>query len=270
MNDSLLDEADHNYWRANGAFFGTSRIGGAAESGRLVLQNCGAPSIEFNVAHLKTPDDDLDAAITAARAYFEPLGLDYSIEVRSDRAHVCTPALRAAGFERANEVPSMIWPEDRVEASRRDTPREFTGLEIATVESDEELRSFQETSFEGFGLPAAAGSMFLTRQLQRRPDVWLYLGRIDGRPACTSALVQTGRMAGVYWVATLESFRGRGLGEIMTRHAALGGHELGNRVACLQASEMGRPVYERMGFETVAHYVRFRSKPEEASGEKHD
>jgi len=57
---------------------------------------------------------------------------------------------------------------------------------------------------------------------------------------------------GVYAVATTPSARGRGYGEALT-WAAVASEP--NLPATLQASEMGRPIYERMGFRTMASFT---------------
>jgi GNAT superfamily N-acetyltransferase len=93
--------------------------------------------------------------------------------------------------------------------------------------------------------------------LIRHPRWRSYVGYADGQPVATSALLITGDVAGVYWVATAEAFRGRGYGEAMTWHVVREGAAAGCRVAALQASDMGRPVYERMGFRYVAGYRTF-------------
>ena len=51
--------------------------------------------------------------------------------------------------------------------------------------------------------------------------------------------------------------RRRGIGEAITWHAVHVGAERGALIACLQASEMGAPVYERMGFRVTAQYLTF-------------
>ncbi|MCG8591293.1 MAG: GNAT family N-acetyltransferase, partial [Proteobacteria bacterium] len=147
-------------------------------------------------------------------------------------------------------------------ADRRDELAKFrsaaAGLEIETVTDLGGLVPYRETAFEGFGIPVAAAKLFLTESLLALPGVICLLGRIDGAPACTSMLIQTGTVAGIYWVATHERFRGRGLGAAMTAAAAEAGLPYGAELASLQASRMGRPVYQRMGFETVGTYVDFR------------
>ena len=79
---------------------------------------------------------------------------------------------------------------------------------------------------------------------------------VDGEVASTAALIVSGDVAGIYNVATPERFRRRGLGEATTRAAASEGERRGCRIATLQASAIGYPIYERKGFRTA---VRWRS-----------
>jgi len=48
--------------------------------------------------------------------------------------------------------------------------------------------------------------------------------------------------------------RGRGLAELCTRAVGNAGLDLGARIAALQASPMGEPVYRRMGYVEVTRY----------------
>ena len=82
-----------------------------------------------------------------------------------------------------------------------------------------------------------------------------FLLRVDGEPVASSALLPgppASRLAGIFSVATLEPARGRGFGTIVTQAAMAAARTTGTRVVVLQASDMGRRVYERLGFDTVA------------------
>ena len=71
-------------------------------------------------------------------------------------------------------------------------------------------------------------------------------------------LIATGRIAGIYWVATLEAHRRKGYAEALTWAALAAGRSRGCTIGSLQASVLGRPVYVRMGFEQTAEYVHFQ------------
>jgi GNAT superfamily N-acetyltransferase len=222
------------------------------ESHDLFITNCGIPETEFNRAFLKRPDAPLDAALERAENYFRGVGLPYAITVRSDcESESCIEALRKAGWERGRETPAMVL------APIRDAARATPDLEIREVATDADLAHFQETAFAGFGFPAQAGRIFITDQFLHHPGATLYLGLVDGEPACTSSLVVTAGIAGIYWVATLEAHRNRGFGEAITWAAVRGGIERGCHMASLQASTAGEPIYARMGFATPVRYVKF-------------
>jgi ribosomal protein S18 acetylase RimI-like enzyme len=68
--------------------------------------------------------------------------------------------------------------------------------------------------------------------------------------ACAMTLVSH-RVAGVFYVATVQHARRRGLGDALTRIAARTGFEMGADAAWLGASEMGARLYRRIGFEPL-------------------
>ena len=52
----------------------------------------------------------------------------------------------------------------------------------------------------------------------------------------------------MWWVATAPEARGRGLASGLMRRALADGRERGNDISTLQATKMGRPVYEGLGY----------------------
>ena len=90
------------------------------------------------------------------------------------------------------------------------------------------------------------------------PDVQLFTTSLEGRPVGTSLALRTGDVSGVYAVGTLPEVRRRGVGTAATWAAVAGGRAWGCDTIVLQASEMGFPIYEAMGFDTVVRYALFR------------
>jgi GNAT superfamily N-acetyltransferase len=69
------------------------------------------------------------------------------------------------------------------------------------------------------------------------------------------------------WMATLPEYRGRGLAEALLRHMdAFMRRRYGVKETVLHATEMGRPVYERMGFRAVDEFAAYLCVPEMETG----
>jgi hypothetical protein len=248
MDRGTLTALDCNFLDANRIFMGVSKTGEYLERRDVAIACCGLPVQTLNWGFLKPPYEDLAASAGAVRSYFSERKLPYQLTFR-DVERAPARALEGAGWRRrADPAPGMALP---MPAS---TPPAPPGLAIEEVRSPEALVPFRETAFRGFGYPPAAAHIFLNERLLGLPGVRLYAGRVGGEVVATSALIVTGDVGGIYWVATLEDQRGHGYGEALTWAAVAGGSEAGCRVASLQASQLGRPVYARMGFAHVLDY----------------
>jgi GNAT superfamily N-acetyltransferase len=76
----------------------------------------------------------------------------------------------------------------------------------------------------------------------------LYLARLDGQPVACVATVDVHSDCGVYMVATAPPAQRRGLALALMRQALLDARERGATTSSLQATQRGRPLYERLGF----------------------
>jgi GNAT superfamily N-acetyltransferase len=76
----------------------------------------------------------------------------------------------------------------------------------------------------------------------------LYQARVEGEPAAVLATLDVAGDCGIYFVATRKEARGRGLARRLLHLALVEAREHGCRTSTLQASRMGYPVYERLGY----------------------
>jgi ribosomal protein S18 acetylase RimI-like enzyme len=93
--------------------------------------------------------------------------------------------------------------------------------------------------------------------LLTRPECAIYVCYARGDPVVSGLGWRTGRTIGVYSIATVASARRRGFGAAMTARVMADGMAAGCDVAGLQASEMGRPIYEKLRFRTVVSYTAY-------------
>jgi GNAT superfamily N-acetyltransferase len=155
------------------------------------------------------------------------------------------------GFVHAGTVPGMAVDLARLD-SQLPLPR---GLTIQVVKDSATLDVWAEIAAVGTGFtpPVAAMMRTLEQDVGLRPANALrrYVGYLDGTAVAVSGLVQHSGVAGIFAVATLPEARGQGIGAAMTRIPLRHALDNGYKVGTLQASEMGYPVYRRLGFETV-------------------
>jgi GNAT superfamily N-acetyltransferase len=79
----------------------------------------------------------------------------------------------------------------------------------------------------------------------------LYQARVDGEPACVLGTYDDGDDCGIYFVATLEEHRGKGLARRLLHRALAEARERGLATSNLQSTKKGYPVYERLGYDPV-------------------
>jgi ribosomal protein S18 acetylase RimI-like enzyme len=145
-----------------------------------------------------------------------------------------------------------------------DPPRP-PALSVRRVEDEHDHQAWLRVMEIGFDLPGAHTQTIdrTIRALGVEADVpWVrFVGAAEGTAVASSGLMLFGGLAGVYNVATVPEARRRGFGAAMTREAIRYGREAGYRVAALGASDMGRGVYERMGFRDVCVVSQYASEP---------
>jgi ribosomal protein S18 acetylase RimI-like enzyme len=87
------------------------------------------------------------------------------------------------------------------------------------------------------------------------PHIAAFVAYSGAEPVACAMTLVSHRVAGIFYVATLEHARRRGLGDALTRMAARAGFEMGADAAWLGASEMGASLYQRIGFEELGSAV---------------
>jgi GNAT superfamily N-acetyltransferase len=151
---------------------------------------------------------------------------------------------------------AAVQPGVRLRSTRPRRPGEGDA-EILTATDPAQLGDFAVVASEAFGAPLeAASTLSPASTLDDERCSW-FLGYLDDEPAACGQLFRTADVAGVYSIGVRERFRRRGLGAAITAAVLAAGRDSGCSIGVLQASPMGAPVYDRMGFETVTQYHRF-------------
>jgi hypothetical protein len=172
------------------------------------------------------------------------------------------PTLTMAGLvaaDAAATIPGMVaFPIDRDAIAEAIAPSRIPGFEIHRVTDTVGLDHHREVVTEGFGTPPSVALGTTCAELLDRPGCVVYVGYAGGAPVASGLGWRTGRVVGVYAIATIPAARHRGYGAAMTARIVTDGLASGCDTAALQASELGRPIYERLGFLVDVRYVAYQ------------
>jgi hypothetical protein len=204
-----------------------------------------SPHLLFNTGVLLRP---LDAAgtekvVAEITGFFAGGGGPYSL--------FCPFPIALPGLEIFGHPPLML------RAAGGEAPPVPPELEVTAATTREELEDYERVLVDGFPLeelkPWRPGSVFHPANLHV-PDTQFFVGRVDGQPVtCATSIVGCG-VNHVEFVATLPEGRGKGYGAAVTWAATLARPDLH---ALLVASDMGRPIYERMGYVPIGRWTLF-------------
>jgi GNAT superfamily N-acetyltransferase len=232
------------------------------EGGGLLRWFTGIPDSMFNGVLARRPaQSDESATIQAAVDYFSarPVGEMSWWLASQPGLEGWGDQLLAHGFHYTSGPPGMS-----LDLAHLPAPALPEGLRIERVSTPEQLQVWVNIFLAGYGVPAEAAPGFfrLLDDLGYDQPARNYLGYIEDRPATTSSVYFGAGVAGIYCVATLPEFRRRGLGAAMTISPLHEARELGYQTAILQSSQMGYPVYQRIGFRTTCQVDYYALKLE--------
>lgn len=221
------------------------------------------PSAPFNVAARFGADRcDPQELIDRALAFFTPLKRGFSIQPRGHLDRDLVDACERAGFPcMSNRAPGMVLIE-RLE------PKQLADGVVCRVIDPSSALDFVKVAaaaYEPIGLPSA-----VTHKIFSQPARWLtpqWHVRViyeQAEPVAGAMQLFSHGIAGVYWVGTMPSARGKGYADAIMREISNHAFDQGARAVVLQASKMGEPIYARMGYREITTYPWFIVLPQSA------
>ncbi|HYO83391.1 MAG TPA: GNAT family N-acetyltransferase [Bryobacteraceae bacterium] len=159
------------------------------------------------------------------------------------RKHGMAPAMQLT-YMTAGRLRAPVHPEPHADY------RLVNSLELAGVACD--------LNCAAYGMPVEWGRSGLAS-----PRMWTEEGvgiiaYVDNVPVSTASVVPTNGCLNVVCVATAQEYRGRGHAEATMRRALdLAARELRLPKTVLHASDMGLPIYERMGYQPATALTVF-------------
>lgn len=229
----------------------------------------GLPLQAFNGAVGATfSESTADARIEAVLDYYRELKLDMSWWVGPTSPAWLGDRLVAHGLALDGIAPALAVSLDGWLA-----PPRPDGLSVEVVADAAAFHDAMDVMFEGFEMPPEVQPLFEERFRGYSVGPGLtqrtYVARLEGRPVATSLGSVLDGIVAIYNVATVPAARRRGAGAAVTAAAMADAQVDGARWAILETSEMGRSVYERLGFRRVAEVAIYAGNFSGAPGEPH-
>ena len=135
-----------------------------------------------------------------------------------------------------------------------------SGLNVKVPEDERELGALMDINGIAYGMPLDDARGLVSQQAFWNGHVPV-LGVSDGKPASCAAVLMVDGLRYVAMVATDPACQRRGFGEATMRYALeVAGDRYGDVPSVLHATEAGRPIYERMGYQRIASHMVFMEK----------
>lgn len=244
----LVDLEHENFVACYRALAEAAPAGAVREEGGAFAFVTGLPLPMFNGCIVTGQDQA--AGLEGALAWLTEQGVPYSLWIGGRvAADVHALAAEQGLAPEPQPLPGMVLnpvPE---------SPALPPGLMIERVDAGR-ANDFARVVV-GSGLGEEAATQLTSPTFVARPDVDLFVGYDNGAPISTSIAISSAGAGGVVNVLTLEEARGRGFGTSLTWAAVQAGVARGHDTVVLQASPMGLPIYQAMGFQTVVEYAEY-------------
>jgi ribosomal protein S18 acetylase RimI-like enzyme len=153
------------------------------------------------------------------------------------------PVMPLTGMIAHRIVPALRRPED---------------LQLVVPDDEEGCAALLDVNAGAYGMDLEAGKPALGR-----PEFWRsqhvpVLGIAGGKPVSASAVWMVDGYRYVALVATDPSCQRRGYAEATMRHSLeVAAEQHGDRPSVLHATDAGRPIYARMGYDEISHHTVF-------------
>jgi len=197
---------------------------------------------------LGTPGLDAMSEVIAAQG----AGLAPPFWIMEKAANDVAQELEDAGVRVVREWSGMeLYPDQFQDTSNTDRT---SGEQIVIRSNEPEfssqwLKIVNEVLLSG----SKTGPEFLESISNSDQFRWM-VAFVDGRPVGTGLSYSENGVCGLYMIATVPSYRGRGVGSRITAELVRQAMAAGDRQFVLHATELGSRIYEKLGFREVNRF----------------
>ena len=166
--------------------------------------------------------------------------------------------------------PAMVYDLRNLTEDHWNDALSRSKIQVIKVDSDSSLKLWRKVFQEGYSLSESLTEIFLNLFLISKSSIFAnYLVTINEKPVSISSILYSSGIAGIFNVATIPDYRGKGIGTAVTLAPLMDAKKKGYEIAWLESSEMGENCYKRIGFQEYCKFSRciYSPKDERKSSE---
>lgn len=197
-------------------------------------------------------DDYAHEIIEKAEEFFSSKGFSYSVWVRDLEDSNLEKLLKDKELKAKREPGSGIMVIDK-KVRPISIPKGYT---LKTVNSLKEIEDFKIVLKGAFDkTDKIADQMLQSKETLVSPKVKAFIIYNNKDEPVSAAITSLShKVAGIYYVGTLEKYRGLGLGNLIVEASTNAGFDEGKKAVILQASKVGEIVYTKLAYEKIGYY----------------
>lgn len=256
MNKDYFDIAHNNLRETIKNRVGNIDDGKLFETDDFLIFTIGIPSEDGHLnGCLSFNDENYENTFDKAVKFFGDLGFGFSFWIR-DGIDKNLEALLVEMRYKAKRDPgsSVMITESRI----GDTPLP-AGYELKEVDNLDYVEDFKDVIKNAFEKDdMVTDKMFSSEANLFAENLKSFLIYNDkGKPVSAAITSIDPVSAGIYYVATLEEERSKGLGKAITKASTNIAFDQGKDIVILQASVLGEYVYEQLGYKKIGEYKSY-------------
>lgn len=226
------------------------------ETKDFLLFTIGVPSNDSHLnGCLSFNDEAYDSTFIEAMRFFKDLSFGFSFWIREGMDNKLENLLKEKNYEPKRKTgSSLMVTKTRIEDSS--LPPGYELKEVKSLDYQQDLKNVIKEAFEKED--PVLDVMFSSKENLFSEKVKSFLIFNDKGKAVSAAITSvTSDSAGIYYVATLEEERSKGLGKAITKASTNIGFDLGKDMVILQASPLGEYVYKKLNYEKIGVYMSY-------------
>lgn len=253
----------HDAWR----FFARSSVAGEVHDlPEVCIASSNVAWSMMNVAFFPAPvetEEALERAAATAARFFEPRGLGWIFALCKDWVPARLRERARTLFAPHGLKLSMV--ATGMVAERLAPPmRPLPSLELRQARDAKERCDIADINALCYDVPIPVGREAFDVPALFSGDGRGFVGYRQGEAATSTAVIRVEDVAYIAMVATLPAHRQLGCAEAVMRHALAEAEQTwGIERTVLHATPVGLPVYRRMGYRPVTHFLFYMAAPQQ-------